>query len=282
MPFDIRELIQTMSMANISISEFRGSDREDAVKWINQYERLTRLWTDSARVEQVRSFLDSTAEYWFDDKIKPNLATTTFADFKQLFLKKYLPTDKREFAIKRLKAMSYNIQDHRVTNFITDYKHWKKIVNPEVDEKQLISDLLDRFPVSFQCKLLNISSIEDIKDLDMFTELAVRVEKVCKMKQSEKNSCMSAKVNSVNDKMVESVAELVNVVKELRKEVQDMKDEKKKKSKKECFKCKGDWPSCGCTSKCKFCNGNFPQCKCRNKQNPRLVDQSGNAKGPQV
>lgn len=288
MPFDFREMMASMSMATANIQEFNGDENEDASKWISQYQRVSRLWTDSAKVEQARSFLEGTAQYWYDDKIKPRLLTITYSEFKKEFLKKFMNTDKREFALRKLKTMTFNIQDHRVSNFITDYKHWNKLVNRDVAEKQLVSDLFERFPGNFQRKFLNISSLDTVENFDQFLGVALRVEKILRNKQAENNTCLKVNANpekvTSNSEVVDGLSELLAEVRELRKELEIVKSKESKtnKRKKDCFKCGEEWPKCGCSSKCRRCPGQYPQCGCGKKPAQMLVDSTGNSKGPQA
>lgn len=279
MPVDISELMQALSMSNINLNEFRGEAQEDALKWIAQFERQTRLWKDKARVEQIRYYLDGTASYWYEDEIKSKIETTTFAEFKKLFLKKFVDTEKREFAIRKLKSMTYNPNDHRVSNFIIDYKHWNSIINPAYPEKDLVRDLFERFPVSFQCKFLNVKAVEDVDKVEEFTKIAMRIEKCLKLESKESNSLMRASVNKIASEKNDVMNELLLEIKSMRAELSELKNDKHNMSSKvkSCFKCAKPWPACGCTSKCKKCDGNYPSCGCgkRNFSKP-LIDVSKN------
>lgn len=276
MPFNLSDLMQSMS-SNLNISEFSGRNEEDPIKWIAQYERVTRLWTDAGRVEQVVYYLDGTAKYWYKQAVanKP----TTFADFKKQFLLQFTQTEEREFAIRKLKQMVYDPTLHRVSNFITDFIHWTNIVHPDYDEKKQIRDLFERFSSTFQRKFHLSTTLDDVKTLKVFTDVALRIEKGMKLKQLEQNTLMQASVRQANDARDDILKELLLEIKSIKSDVSELKKENnqnKVKKAKQCFKCGESWPECGCVSKCRECSGKYPACGCGKRKVAKQIEKPGN------
>lgn len=265
MPFDYNAMIEALSMNNIAINEFNGDEEQDALKWINLFERSTRLWKEETRFQQVKYYLEGSAKNWFKEIIEPKKDQLCFADFKKLFLKEYVDADKREHAMEKLRKMKYDPSLHRINNFVVDFRHWNKTINPHADFKVLVRDLFDRFPISFQAKFLNSKSINSVKDFDDFIEIAKNVEKIIKLESKVTENSFHANATRV-DANNELLRELLLEVRAMRAEREEKKS--KQNHNKVCFKCSKSWPGCGCTSKCRRCNGQFPTCGCGKRDKP--------------
>lgn len=271
---DLGSLIQSLNIANTEIPDFGGSTIEDSLKWLDLYERRTSTWSDSLRLERLHMYFTGTAQYWLNSLKKDRAMATTFPEFRKMFCKKFVDKDLEELALRKIRGMSFDLDEHRVATFVIDYKHWYDKHKPNATTKEILRDLIERFPMKFQIKFLECNSLDSLKSVDEFVVAAERIEKCMRMKSKEKAAFMSAKSKS-NDVM----SQLLNELKEIRSEFAEFKKQaEKKRSGKRCYKCNGEWPSCGCVSECRTCKGSYPTCGCRrNRANPAIVP--GNEQG---
>lgn len=278
---DLGNLIQALTVNNVEIPDFSGSAIEDSLKWLNLYERRTGAWTEQFRIDRLGYYFTGTAQAWLKDIKKQDCwKTMSFKDFKNLFIKKFVSRDMEELARTKIKAMTFNIDEHRVATFAIDFKQWYEKLYPNFTVKSFLRELLDRFPPQFQRKLIRYNSLDSFKTIDDFVAAAEQVEKCIRMKASENAALMVSQATSSNEVMIE----LLKEIKGMKTELIALKSEKvERKTTRRCFKCSGPWPSCGCTSVCRMCNGGYPACGCRrNRQSKNPVIQQGNGQGPQA
>lgn len=277
---DLGNLIQALTVNNVEIPDFSGSAIEDSLKWLNLYERRTDAWTDQFRIQRLSYYFTGTAQAWLKDLKKQEAWNTiTFQVFKNLFIKKFVSRDMEELARTKIKEMTFNIDEHRVATFTIDFKQWYEKLYPNYTVKAFLRELLDRFPMQFQRKLIRYNSLDSFESIDDFVAAAEQVEKCVRMKASESAALMASQASSNN-----VMAELLKEIKEMKCELLALKSERtENKSARRCFKCSGPWPSCGCTSVCKMCSGTYPACGCRrNRANRNSVITPGNGSGPQA
>lgn len=285
---DISKLCQSMATSNTDIPDFHGKPEEDGLKWLSLYERRTATWLESYRMKRLQSFMTGTAQYWIQDLQKQHqLEEMTFEKFKKLFIAKFVDKDYRNIALRKLKGMKFSLEDHKVTTFIVDFKHWYDKLFPEATIQFKIRELFERFPQKFQRKMLNMTSLEALKSIDEFEDVAVRVEQCMRLKEREVSKLMAVKAEMKADTTSRSDVLLEELVREIREISQSFKTFQNSHSRgssgRRCFKCTGPWPNCGCSSVCRICKGSYPSCGCRrSKTNPAIKVEQGNDNGSRV
>lgn len=247
------ESLQNMFFS-IDLPEYHGKSDEDAVSWLNEYEKRTRFWPAELKLEQVKYSFEQTPKYWFEDVIEPTIKSTDWDSFKKAFLKKFINEEKIEIAETKLRDMAYTIGVTKVSSFFIDYEHWMRIANPKMEEGQKVRDLINRFPASFKSRLAvsrKLNEIETLKDLE---SLAERVEQSLSL-ESEGPSEMTSFHSVESDQL----SQIIQKVDRLAKDV----DMLKRKRQRKCRVCHEDWPGCKCKKVCRTCSGQWPQCGCK-------------------
>lgn len=249
---------------NIDISPFTGSIHEDPVKWIDEYSRKSRFLKEDGQVEQVRFYFEKTAKFWYDEEIQMKQKDLSFQDFRKLFLTRFMSEDIRLAAIKKLKSMKYELEDNTVSNFITDFKHFYKKVYPKAEDGDIVLEIFEKFPAELQSKIVSQISITEVKTLVDLQMVAERSAKSVRIDNDVMKKVYSVKKEKT-DVVISGLMDELKVIKTQLAEI--MNNQKSSSRKRKCYKCSGDWPSCGCTQKCRKCQGEWPKCPCASAKN---------------
>lgn len=253
------ELLRAIINSSIDVSTFSGAVHQDGRKWIDEFDRKTRLLNDKDKFDTIKFYLEKTALFWFKDEIETDESVRTFSALKDKFISKFVCKDVRMDSLRKLRKLKYCSELNRVSTYVVDFRHYYKLAHPRSSDAEMIADLFETFPEEFRSKFLNVTDLEDVKDLKEFGKIAERVERSVGVDKQLEKKLFAAKSNDSLD-----LKKLLEEIKALRTEVSSLKEQKSSRA-KQCFKCHGEWPLCGCGRKCRQCQGSWPSCGCGSK-----------------
>lgn len=275
---NLDETYEKLTIISTKLPEFRGTADEDPLKWIKEVERKTRTWSESIRMDRIRACMENAAHYWIErelSKCKDSNVSFTFDIFKTKFLARFLDEDQREFALNKIRRMKFSPSEHKVSSFIITFQHWYEQCYPKTNEKDMMEDLLSRFPADFRSRFMMTASLADVRDIDQFCAIAQRIEKGLRIERDEVRET-SRLMSARND---ETLLQLLQEMKEMKQKLSKL-EHARERNPRQCYQCKKDWPGCGCTKKCRFCPGQYPKCNCKGKKDTPITKQSsGNENG---
>lgn len=173
---DWQSIFSAFAGMGAEVSLFAGKPSQDPVRWLAEFERKSRHLPNLARVENVMYFLEETPYFWYLDEVKGKVLD--FAEFKKLFLGKFVRKTERERALAKIKNMQFSSELTSVSSFAIDFKHFFALAYPKADKSQIILELFERFPPEFRGKFLGMKDIKDVVEISNFVELGERVEKM--------------------------------------------------------------------------------------------------------